>query len=53
MPGGGRIVVTVFWSNDEVVFQTYDPRNSQPLRTSVTMVFLKVWLTDEQVVLRE
>jgi len=49
VPGGGRMVVTVFWSNDEVVFQTYDPRNSQPMRTSVTMVFLKVWLTDEQV----
>lgn len=49
VPGGGRMVVTCFWSNDEVVFQTYDPRDSRRMRTSVTMVYLKVWLTDEQV----
>jgi hypothetical protein len=49
VPGGGRIVVTCFWSNDEVVFQTYDCRDSRPMRTSITMVVLKAWLTDEMV----
>jgi len=48
VPGGGRLVVTCFWSNDEVVFQTYDNRDSRPMRTSI-MVVLKAWLTDELV----
>ena len=47
VPGGGRVIVTCFWANDEVVFQTYDTRNCGPMRTSMTIVLLRQWLTDE------
>jgi len=45
---GHRVVVTCFWSNDEVVFQTYDTRNCGPLRCSITMMVLRDWLQSEQ-----
>ena len=41
------MIVTCFWANDEVVFQTYDTRNCGPMRTSMTIVLLRQWLTDE------
>ena len=41
---GKPFVATIYWANDEVVFHAYDTSDCKTLRTSLTMVTLKVAL---------